>query len=67
MYYAQALTEQPMLVRDCTVGHVQSEVAIINGWRDPLDVLPSILVAISWGAVADRVGRKLVLLLAILD
>lgn len=65
-YYARAHIENPMAVRGCTVGPVQSEVAFINGWKESFDTLPSILVAVPWGAVADRIGRKFVLLLAIL-
>lgn len=45
---------------------MQSELARINGWKDIFNALPSILVAIQYGALADRAGRKPCLLLSIL-
>lgn len=44
---------------------VQSELAQINGWKDTFDAVPSILVAVPYGARADRIGRKPCLLLSI--
>ncbi|KAL6808389.1 putative MFS multidrug transporter [Trichoderma camerunense] len=49
----------------CKVDAVQSEVAFINGWKDVFEMLPAIILAVPYGALADRIGRKSVFLLAI--
>ncbi|KAL6786332.1 putative MFS multidrug transporter [Trichoderma sp. SZMC 28012] len=49
----------------CKVDAVQSEVAFINGWKDVFEMLPAIILAVPYGALADRIGRKRVFLLAI--
>ncbi|KAG8415784.1 hypothetical protein J3458_009604 [Metarhizium acridum] len=49
----------------CQVDAVQSEVAFINGWKDVFEMLPAIVLAVPYGALADRIGRKKVFLLAI--
>ncbi|KAI1781489.1 MFS general substrate transporter [Hypoxylon cercidicola] len=50
----------------CKIEPVQSEVAYINGWKDVFEVLPAITLAVPYGTLADRIGRKKVLLLAII-
>ncbi|OJJ47370.1 hypothetical protein ASPZODRAFT_65203 [Penicilliopsis zonata CBS 506.65] len=50
----------------CKSGPVQSELALVNGWKETADVLPGILLSIPYGVLADRWGRKPVLLLGIL-
>lgn len=42
----------------CKRVEVQSELALINGWKDTLDALPGILLALPYGLMADRLGRK---------
>lgn len=49
----------------CKVAPVQSELAHIGGWKDTFDALPSILVAVPYGALEDRICRKPCLLLSI--
>lgn len=51
--------------QNCKIAPVQNELARINGWKDTFDALPSILVAIPYGALADPTGRKPCLLLPI--
>ncbi|KAE8351280.1 major facilitator superfamily domain-containing protein [Aspergillus coremiiformis] len=64
-YYSRAMGD-PREMGDCKVEPVQSELALINGWREALDNIPAILVSIPYGILADRVGRKQVLLLGML-
>ncbi|KAK3682952.1 major facilitator superfamily domain-containing protein [Podospora appendiculata] len=49
----------------CSVDAVQSEVAYINGWKDSFEFLPAMLLVLPYGVLTDRIGRKPVLLLAI--
>ncbi|KAE8380876.1 major facilitator superfamily domain-containing protein [Aspergillus bertholletiae] len=62
-HYSQVLSKDGG-VGDCKIEPVQSELALINGWREALDNIPPILVSVPYGILADRVGRKKVLLLA---
>ncbi|KAJ5720497.1 MFS general substrate transporter [Penicillium malachiteum] len=50
----------------CKSKPVQSELALVNGWKDTSDVLAGILLSVPYGVLADRWGRKPVLLLGIL-
>lgn len=52
--------------RDCTVGPIQTELALINQMLNTFNRLPGIFVAIPFGIVADRYGRRPVLVLVIL-
>ncbi|KAK3329762.1 major facilitator superfamily domain-containing protein [Apodospora peruviana] len=56
---------QPDPVDRCKIEPVQAEVAYINGWTASLGIIPAMLVAVPYGTLADRIGRKPVLLLAI--
>ncbi|OJJ72219.1 hypothetical protein ASPBRDRAFT_75463 [Aspergillus brasiliensis CBS 101740] len=49
----------------CKSPEVQAELALVNGWKDMFDQLPGILLALPYGFLADRVGRKPVLLLSL--
>lgn len=51
--------------QDCKIVPVQSELARINGWKDTFDAVPNILLAVPYGALADRIGRKPCLLLSL--
>ncbi|KAK2597400.1 hypothetical protein QQS21_006024 [Conoideocrella luteorostrata] len=57
-------TTSPGLDR-CSVAPVQSEVAYVIGWEAAIENIPNMLLAVPFGALADRVGRKKILLLAI--
>ncbi|KAL4929070.1 putative MFS transporter [Aspergillus undulatus] len=49
----------------CKDADVQRELALINGWKDTFDQLPGIILALPFGFMADRVGRKKVLMLSL--
>lgn len=51
---------------DCTVGPVQAELATVNQMLNTFNRLPGLIVAIPFGTVADRYGRRPVLILAII-
>ncbi|KAH3962365.1 hypothetical protein HBI46_046670 [Parastagonospora nodorum] len=42
----------------CKIDEVQQKLAMIFGWQDTFDAIPGILLAIPFGTLADRVGRK---------
>ncbi|KAA8651283.1 hypothetical protein EYZ11_009188 [Aspergillus tanneri] len=50
----------------CKDTDVQSELALLNGWKDTFSQVPAIILALPFGVMADRVGRKKVALLSIL-
>lgn len=62
-YYASALSSTE---RDCTVRDVQSELALVNELLRTINQLPSILLAIPYGILADRIGRRPVLILSMI-
>lgn len=45
----------------CKEPRVQSELSKIQGWMNTLDIIPGILVAAPYGALADRHGYRAVL------
>ena len=42
----------------CKADDVQSELALLRGWQQFFDGLPSLLLALPFGWAADRFGRK---------
>ncbi|WPH04816.1 MFS multidrug transporter [Acrodontium crateriforme] len=50
---------------DCTIEPVIGEVARIIGWEYAIENIPNMLLAVPFGILADRYGRKRVLLLAL--
>lgn len=54
-------TEDP-----CKSEVVQGELAIVNGYKDTFEVLPSIILSLPYGVLADNWGRKPVLYLGFL-
>ncbi|OKL60951.1 hypothetical protein UA08_03240 [Talaromyces atroroseus] len=58
-YYA---TGNRTSLHDCKTEPVQSELAIIQAYKDTFDQLPGILFGVVYGLLADRVGRRPILL-----
>lgn len=56
--HVQALDNRP-----CKVPAVQNELSTLTGWKFGFDALPGLLLAIYYGSVAGKYGRKPVLLL----
>ncbi|KAJ5648884.1 uncharacterized protein N7484_002607 [Penicillium longicatenatum] len=50
----------------CKSEAVQGELALIIGYKDGFDVLPTILLSLAYGVLSDHWGRKPVVLLAVL-
>ncbi|KAF2868247.1 major facilitator superfamily domain-containing protein [Massariosphaeria phaeospora] len=42
----------------CKEDEIQQKLAMIFGWQDMFDAIPGILLAVPFGLLADRVGRK---------
>lgn len=53
--------------QQCKNAAVQQELALLRGWRDFYDYLPGLFLAIPFGMVADRYGRKWLSLLNVLS
>ncbi|KAF4551961.1 Efflux pump-like protein 8 [Elsinoe fawcettii] len=49
----------------CKVATIQSQVASLRGWQIFFDGIPALLVAIPFGILADRIGRKPIVWLGI--
>jgi MFS family permease len=49
----------------CKVPDVQSKLAMLRGWDQTLSCIPSIFTAVPYGVIADKYGRKLVLVLSL--
>ncbi|GKZ39750.1 hypothetical protein AbraIFM66950_001073, partial [Aspergillus brasiliensis] len=49
----------------CKAADVQGELALLRGWMSTFDQLPGIILALPYGLMADRVGRKPVLFLSL--
>ncbi|CAL8579051.1 hypothetical protein XPA_004814 [Xanthoria parietina] len=49
--------------RLCKAPAVQNELSTLTGWKFGLDAVPGLFLAIYYGSVAGKYGRKLVLLL----
>lgn len=50
----------------CKVDEVQQKLAMIFGWQDMFDAVPGIFLAVPYGALADRVGRKWIFTVSLL-
>ncbi|KAF4630619.1 hypothetical protein G7Y89_g7521 [Cudoniella acicularis] len=50
---------------DCKIGPVQAKLAMLRGWDLAFSSVPAIFTAVPYSALADKVGRKLVLFLAV--
>ncbi|TPX11094.1 uncharacterized protein E0L32_007955 [Thyridium curvatum] len=56
----QLLADDPR----CKDPRIQGELAMLRGWQASFEGIPAILCAIPFGIMADKVGRKPVMLLA---
>ncbi|CAG8954545.1 hypothetical protein HYFRA_00004460 [Hymenoscyphus fraxineus] len=50
----------------CKISAIQGRLAMLKGWSALFECLPSVLLAVPYGLLADKRGRKPVLYLAIL-
>lgn len=48
----------------CKAPDVQSELANIQAWQSTLELIPGMLVAVPYGALADKYGHKAMLTLS---
>ncbi|PKX90214.1 putative MFS transporter [Aspergillus novofumigatus IBT 16806] len=60
------LTTQEQIDVTCKAADVQGELALVNGWKETLDTLPGIFLALPFGLMADQAGRKKVLMLSLI-
>ncbi|KAF1952033.1 MFS general substrate transporter [Byssothecium circinans] len=64
-YYGPTFISDTMDESQCKIEPVQSEVAFVIAWNNALQTVPGILCALPFGALADRIGRRRVLLFSI--
>ena len=50
----------------CKSADVQGDLALLKGWMNTFDQLPGIILALPYGLMADRIGRKPVLAMSLL-
>ncbi|KAJ5965379.1 major facilitator superfamily domain-containing protein [Penicillium waksmanii] len=51
---------------DCKSTAVQTELALLISWKETIDQLPGIILALPYGLAADRIGRKPILVLCLI-
>lgn len=56
----------PIPEEDCKIAPVQSELANLKGWDLTFSCIPGILLAVPYGILADKYGRRPVLILSLL-
>jgi hypothetical protein len=50
----------------CKEDKIQQQMAMIFGWQDLFDAIPGILLAVPYGTLADRYGRKWIFAMSLL-
>ncbi|KAG8533099.1 uncharacterized protein KY384_001882 [Bacidia gigantensis] len=55
---------QPLDGRSCMIPEVQNKVAFVVGSKTALDAIPPLLTSFWYGSIANRIGRRPVVLLA---
>ncbi|KAI9693456.1 MAG: hypothetical protein M1820_009249 [Bogoriella megaspora] len=53
--------------RLCKIEPVESGVALLIGWQSFFDSIPSLILAVPYGWIADRYGRKPVIVMALIS
>ncbi|KAF1960919.1 MFS general substrate transporter [Byssothecium circinans] len=51
---------------ECKIDEIQQQLAMIFGWQDTFDAIPGILLAVPFGALADKWGRKWIFAVSLL-
>ena len=51
---------------ECKIDVIQQKLAMIFGWQETFDAIPSILLAVPFGALADKWGRKWIFAVSLL-
>jgi MFS family permease len=55
----------PIPEENCKLPGVQSQLAMLKGWDTVISCIPGLLLSVPYGVLADKHGRKLVLVLAL--
>jgi len=50
----------PIPEENCKVGPIQRELAMLKGWDITISCVPGLFLAVPYGVLADKYGRKLV-------
>ena len=66
MYPAMGNALKPSHIEiNCKLSEVQAKLAMLRGWQTALDCIPGVLTTIPYGILADRWGRRRVLILSL--
>ena len=57
---------EPIPEDRCKAPDIQGRLANLRGWDQTLSCIPSVLTAVPYGVVADKYGRKIVMILSLL-
>ncbi|CAI7635910.1 unnamed protein product [Penicillium palitans] len=64
-YYARSAVNTILSAAErCKIEPIQTEIALLNGWRETFETIPAILLAVPYGMLADWIGYRPVALLA---
>ncbi|KGO47973.1 Major facilitator superfamily domain, general substrate transporter [Penicillium expansum] len=64
-YYAKSAVNTFISAAErCKIEPIQTEIALLNGWRETFETIPAILLAVPYGMLADWIGYRPVALLA---
>ena len=70
-YYRQTFPNEfgdpsdPIPEDRCKIPDVQSKLAMLRAWDQTISCIPSVFTALPYGVIADKYGRKLVLVLSL--
>ena len=66
IFNAELLEDPRIDEKQCKIPEIQNDLTFLVGWRFAFDALPGLLTALFYGRLADRIGRRPILVLSCL-